>query len=202
MNKNEMAKGALRHLGVSWTVFDFDNENSQQAKVIRDQFQKSLDTVTEATEWSFANKSRDLPLVGDGVNGWLYEYALPADCLVLRNVGTKEYLLYPPNVPHQFLPSWVFNNSDSRILCNIEAAWGKYTRRVLENENVPNYFGRAVSAQLAYDIAPTLIGDKFAAIKNTLVAAIDLDIDRAIAYDSGRSPDNRQQMSSYELLYR
>lgn len=201
MNKTDIANGALRALGVTYRIFDFDNETSNQAKIIREQFQRSLDTVTEATAWSFLNKTRDLPLVGDGSFGWLYEYSLPADCLTLRQIGTQDCFVRE-DIPKQFLPAWEFNNSSARIFCNVESAYGKYTRRVMESEDVPNYFGLAVQGQLAIDIAPGLILDKFAALKNTLESTLERDINRAIAYDSGRSPNYEQQHSSYELLLR
>lgn len=199
MNKTEIANAALRSLGVSWTISDFDNSNDNHAKVIRNTFQMSLDTVTEASEWSFLTKTRDLIYTGEGSFGWLYAYTLPADCLVLRKIGTEDCFIRE-NVAREFQMPWQFNNATDKILCNIESAWGEYTRRVLQNEDVPNYFGRAVAGRVAIDVAPALIGDKFAAIKAVLEKALKDDMDRAIAYDSGRQPNNKRQVSSYELL--
>ncbi len=201
MNKTDIANGALRALGVSWRISDFDNDNANHAKVIRDAFRNSLETVNESSEWSFASKSRDLPYVGTAHSGWSFEYSLPGDCLVLRQLGSNGCFA-EANIPKQFLPAWQFNDSADRIFCDVDKAWGKYTRRLLQDEEFPNYFGRSVSAQLAYDIAPALILDRFAAIKNSLLKAIEDDMERAIAYDSGRQPDNRQQVSSYSLLLR
>jgi len=199
MNKTSIANIALLSLGVSYRIYDFDNETTNQAKVIRELFQTSLDTVTEMSDWSFANKYQALALAGDGSAGYLYEYALPGDCMVLRQIGSEDHFTRA-NIPHQFLPSWEFNNSDKRILCNVEKAWGKYTRRIMQNEDMPNYFAHGVAAQLAMNAAPGIIMDKFAAIKNTLKSDLDVALGRAIAYDSGRAPDNRPQVSSYELL--
>lgn len=199
MNKTQIANKALNNLGVSFIIFDFDNENSNHAKIIRRLFQGSLDTITEASEWSFANKHAALNYIGEGKAGFAYEYSLPADCLVLQQIGTEDHMVRA-NIPPHLLPAWEFNNSTSRILCNVDKAWGQYTRRIMEDEDVPNYFGNAVAAQLALDIAPALILDKFAAIKNTLKDALENDIGRAISYDSGRKPDYRPQVSSYELL--
>lgn len=199
MNKTQIANRTLRNLGVSWTISDFDNDNSNHAKVIRNAFQEALDTVTEATEWSFASKTRDLPYLGEGKFGWAHRYSLPGDCLVLRKIGIQEYFIQQ-NLPKQFLPTWEFDNSQSIILCNVDKAWGKYTRRVMQDEEVPSLFGIAVAGRLSLNVAPALIGDKFAAIKESLKSALDDDMDRAIAYDSGRQPYNEQQVSSYELL--
>lgn len=199
MNKTQIANKALNNLGVSFIIFDFDNDDSNHARVIRRLYQGSLDTVTEASEWSFANKYAALNFIGSGHSGFAYEYHLPSDCLVLRQIGYEDHFVRA-NIPPQFLPEWEFNNSINRILCNIDKAWGQYTRRIMEDEDVPNYFGNAVAAQLALDAAPALILDKFAAIKNTLKDALEDDIGRAISYDSGRKPDNRPQVSSYELL--
>lgn len=202
MQKTEIVNFGYGSLGVSYAVSDFDNENSKQANLARRYFQQALDTVAEANEWSFLRRTKALTLVGNNVGGYKYHYSLPSDCLVVRQIATHGQFLNKIQVPKQFYPGWAFHGNAYQIVTDVDHAHVEYTRRVMQDEEMPNHFARAVAAQFALDIAPMIILDKFQSIKARLEKDLERDINRAISYDSGRELDNSIQVSSYELFLR
>lgn len=201
MNKTEIVNFGLGALGVSYRVFDFDSENSNQAKIARQYLQRAIDTVVEANEWTFLRTIKPLALQANNVAGKLYQYGVPADCAVIRQIATEGHFL-PEYLPEQCYPSWEFFNGEYSIVADVKKAYALYTRKVMQDDQLPSYFGRAVSAQFALDVAPALVMDKFTAIKARLEADLERDIGRAISYDSGKRKDNEVFKSSYELLLR
>lgn len=202
MQKTEIVNFGYGSLGVSYAVLDFDTENSKQAMLARRYFQRSLDTVVEANTWSFLRMTKPLALLGNDVGGFKYHYNLPADCMVVRQIAKDGHFIKNIDMPHQFYPAWEFHGSAFQIVTNVDHAHAEYTRRVMQDDSMPSYFARAVSAQFALDIAPMLILDKFTVIKARLEADLERDINRAISYDSGRENDTSVQVSSYELYLR
>lgn len=189
--KQDIANLALGRLGVSLTVVDLETENSNQAKVIRRHFRMSLDTLLEAHEWGFATGFSPLPLVSENPNNnYAYEYGMPVDCLVLRLIA--ENGIYPSTKQYEYEKSkWreVYTGGGARrIYTNVNSAHGEYTVRLPEDIAFPTHFGRALSAQLALDIAPQLITNNFGKVKNELFTSAKSDITLGIAADLGREP--------------
>lgn len=203
MNKTEIVNFGFGELGVSYRVFDFDNEQSNQAKIARLYLQRSIDTIVEANKWTFLRKRAPLQLLQTLEEERAFLYQLPSDCMDIREIAEEGH--FAPSsldIPKQYRAYWEFYNSAYQIKTHVPSAHILYTRRVMQDEEMPTHFGRAVSAQFALDVGPAVILDKFTTIKSRLEATLERDIGRAISYDSGREPGDFTQVSSYELLLR
>lgn len=193
--KTDVANLALGRLGVSLSIVDLETENSNQAKIIRRHLRMSLDTLLEAHDWSFASTNQALALVQDYSNnlsasgGWRYAYSLPADCAVLREIS-RDGIFSRMNQYEDEKEKWeeYYSVTGPAIYCDIADAYGRYTVRLNDDFAFPTHFGRALAAQLSMDIAPSLITQNYAKIKDVLNTGARNDINLAIANDMGRQP--------------
>lgn len=79
---------ALVRAGVSYRVAS-PNEDSTEAAVCRSAYPLALDDVLVSVPWPFATRRASLSaLTGGERSGWTYAYALPADCLQVRDIWT------------------------------------------------------------------------------------------------------------------
>jgi len=199
--KNDIANLALGRLGVSLSVIDINVENSNQAKIIRRHFSMSLDTLLEKHPWNFASQSQALALQSDTVNALgvhVYRYALPADCLVLRQIGQEGIFSHYNQYEDEKL-RWqeIYTGSGPSIETHVAEAYGKYTTKVPDSMGFPNHFGRALAAQLSMDIAPSLITNNFGKVRDTLNSQAMVDITFGIADDLGRQPQPEDSLSPF-----
>lgn len=89
---------ALRHLGQTKGLEDFDNDETEAGDGCRIFYPQVLDEVLGAFPWPFATKFDSLTLVSDetiAVNPeWFYSYRYPIDALYIRRlIPTAEPLL-------------------------------------------------------------------------------------------------------------
>jgi hypothetical protein len=199
LNKNEVANLALGRLGVSLSIVDLDTENSTQAKIIRRHYKISLETLLERHGWNFATKYAPLLLQANDPNlGFSYQYALPADCLILREIAADG--IFPEvNLYEEQKEQWqeVYTGASPSIYSNTKNAHAKYTVKIPETMAMPNHFGRALAAQLSIDIAPSLITNNFGKVRDTLNSAAINDIHLGIAQDLGRQPLQLDSLSPF-----
>jgi hypothetical protein len=189
--KQDIANLALGHLGVTLRVNDLTNELTSQAKIIRNNFRTSLDTILAEHEWTFATGFAELALNEENpIQGYLYAYALPADCIVMRMIAMDGYFPKVKQYEKEKLKFRnIYNGSGPRLIyTDIQNAHGEYTVRMPEDAAFPPYFGRALSHQLALDIAPGLITQKYNSVKQDLMSTARMEIARGIAMDLGMEP--------------
>jgi hypothetical protein len=201
LNKNEIANLALGRLGVSISVSDFDLENSTQAKVIKRQFQSSLDTLLESHPWNFATKYEALSLISENVNPnvrYRYAYSYPAQCLVIRSLGMDGVFSHENEYTDTNI-QWeeIYTGGTPTLLTWVEDAHACFTVAINQDQQMPTHFGRALAAQLAMDIAPSLITNNFGKVRDTLYAAARSDISLGVANDLGRQPKHRDAPSPF-----
>lgn len=201
--KNDIANLALGRLGVSLQVIDLENENSIQAKVIRRHLRMSLDTLLEDHDWGFASSHQALALVTDfddisESGGWKYKYSLPADCLILREIS-RDGIFSRTSQYEDEKERWqeLYSSSGVRIYTDVPDAYGRYTVRLNDDIAFPTHFGRGLAAQLSMDIAPSLITNNFAKVKEMLNKDAKNDINAAIANDMGRQPQMESSLSPF-----
>lgn len=203
LTKNDVANLALGRLGVSLSVADIDTENSVQAKVIRRHLRMSLDTILERHPWTFANHTQALTLhEEDPSEAFKFAYDLPSDCLVLRRIA-QEGIFHQTKEYEDMKDPWkqvYTGTSTQRIWCNVYLAHGEYTVRISEDSAVPVHFGRAWAAQLSMDIAPSLITNNFAKVKQLLNSEARNEIFDQIANDLGRQTQAVDPASPFQRV--
>lgn len=189
MLKLEVANLALGRLGVSFEIVNY-NESTNQAKIVRRHFRMSLDTLLEKHDWTFTSKIAALTLSSENPEAvFRYVYNIPSDAHVIREIG-EENKLYHVERYEDYKIKWdhVYGASGPKIQTNLPDAFAKYTVRLIDDYDFPVFFGRALSAQLALDIAPSLITNNFGKVKQELLTTVYNDINAGIAYDMGRQP--------------
>lgn len=174
-----IANMALDAIGTRSTIASL-SESSAEAKAISRHWDNAVASVLRAAHWNFARKQIPLTLLQDGTNGgnpptpWLYEYAYPSDCLLLRYLQPQIQVQPVPapgtpspvaavGPPVRFiLGTDVDTNSNpiNVILTNQPQAVGIYTFR---NTNINMWDELAVQALAAYlgaRVCIALTGDK------------------------------------------
>lgn len=200
ISATEIANMSLARLGVSLTVSDIETENSNQAVVLRKMFQMSMDTVASKHGWGFLNRYQELNLhVEDPAPMYNYGYSSPSDCLMIRSLARNGNF---PKFEEQeneknIFEELVLSTGNTIIMTNVVDAWAKYTLRPNITLQVPEYFGRAVSAQLAIDAAPQLITNNYAKVASSLNNQAMKDMSDAIANDMSRTPTPRRSESTF-----
>lgn len=186
-------------LGSTHTVVDLDTENTLHVKVIRRHLQASLESILEAHPWSFATAYTELALVQEQpTNSWGFEYDYPADCMTIRRLGIEG--LFPHIEEYydqrdQFIEVDV--NSDTHIYTNVGKAHAEYTRKLDVDRGFPNHFGRAFAAQLAMDIAPSIITNNFSKVKDLFMKEARNEISKQIAVDLAKKPQTPTSESPF-----
>lgn len=194
--KNDIARLALLRLGVAqngsgWSLMDFTTENTPQARIIRQQFRDTLDYCLEYHGWDFAKKfASPALLVAAPSSGRLYAYTFPADALVIRRVGPnviidQDYDEYPDD---KYTWDEPLVGGGLQIHTNVPDARVMYTQRLSEDSVFPSHFARAMAAQLALDIAPSLITANFPAVQSKLSKGASDSLTAGVAFDMGRRP--------------
>lgn len=185
--KADVANLALGLLGSTLSISDVVLDTSAQAKVVRRHYSSSLQTLLERYAWGFAGKLQALSLLEESPEEGMYAFAYsqPSDALVILKVGAKSFL---QDTEDHLDERNIFEELGAKILTNVGDAYARYTRLIDEGEAMPNHFGRALAAQLALDIAPSIITNNFAKVKNVLVTDAERRINDGIAADLNRKP--------------
>jgi hypothetical protein len=201
LNKNEICNLALARLGVSLGVIDIATENSNQAKVIRRHYKLAFETLLEKHPWNFTTSYAVLVLQATNpIRGFKWQYALPADCLVLRQIATDGCFPHV-NLYESEKARWkeVYTGASPSIYTNVENAHAEYTVKISEDQAMPNHFGLALAAQLSMMIASQLITNNFSKVSQMLNADAKNDISLGIAEDLGRQPLAEDSPSPFHL---
>jgi hypothetical protein len=183
---------ALGMLGSTLTISNVSSDTSAQAKVIRRHFQSSLETLLERYRWGFATKIEALAKVEEAPNDGVYafSYRCPSDCLVIQKIGIESALQDAEDYQDELNKYEEFFDDAGGILIytNIDEVYARYTKNVDSSIAFPNHFGRGLAAQLALDIAPSIITNNFAKVRNVLLIDAEGKINDAIAADLNRKP--------------
>jgi len=198
----DIANLALGKLGTSLNIVDYACDTSNQAKIIRRHFKMALDLLLEKHPWSFATKYAALSLVSEDANSFYrYLYSVPNDLLIIRDIADKERFTAVERY-EDYKIRWEQEYQSSgalRVRTNLPNAWAHYTVAIPESFNFPSHFGRALAAQLALEIAPSLITNNFPKIKATLASEVMSEVNEGIANDLGRQPQRLESLSPFVL---
>lgn len=191
LTKTEVANLALGYLGVSLTISDIDTDNSNQAKIVRRNLGTSLKESLEKHPWTFATKYQALTLFENAPSsGYAYSYSVPADCLIVREIAAEKAFINDYELYEQYKIRWqeVYSSSGVKIHTDLGNAFAKYTVNINSDFGFPTHFGRYWAAQLAEDIASSLITNNYAKVKSMLMSELSQRKSSAIADDMGRQP--------------
>lgn len=194
----DLVNRALSAIGARSTVANLELEQSVEAKQGRLLYAPTRDAMLRAAHWNFARKTAALSMLkaapgtpeatGSGpwdpatmpAPPWLYEYAYPADCLLVRYVspapldagssitpplfssggGHEAPVLMGRAVP--FVVASSIDNSSLPIrvvLANARAALGTYTARIEAPELWDDGFQEALVSALASRFSVALTGN-------------------------------------------
>jgi hypothetical protein len=175
----EIANMALDATGTRSTIASL-TEGSAESNAISRQWSNAMDSVLRAAHWNFARKQVPLTLLQDGTAGgtpptpWLYEYAYPSDCLLVRYLmpmiqvnpvgvvgAVSPVAAYGP--PVKFILSTdndITGNPIPVLLTNQPQAVAVYTFRNGNTAMWDPLFVQAFAAFLGSRICIPLTGDK------------------------------------------
>lgn len=124
-------------------------ERTEAGRYCRMYFDDAVRSSLRAFDWPFARAySPGAAVVATLAPGWLYSFALPADCLRLRDIAR----------PDKRQPRHRFELIGQTIQCNVLAPVFVYTREVLDPMLWDATFIQAASYQLALQLAMPLTG--------------------------------------------
>lgn len=175
----DIANMALDLIGTRSSIASL-TEGSTESNAINRHWANAVDAVLRAAHWNFARTQKALTLLQDGTSGgavptpWLYEYAYPSDCVLMRYlmpmiqvsptsaVGTPSPVAaYGP--PVKFVLSTDFDingNPINVLLTNQPQAVGVYTFRNPNTQMWDPLFVQTMAAYLGARICLALTGDK------------------------------------------
>lgn len=185
LTKNDIVNLALGKLGQTLFVTNVDTETSNVAKVCKRYWPMSLSSVLSKHPWSIFTKQAPLSLVTTNPSAkWAYAYALPADAHVIRRLALDTLFSDRFEYLDQMFPFEAVNSASGyEIHTNVPDAHAEYTCKIPDGSLYVDHFGRAVAAQLAMDIAPSLITNNYIKMKKELLADAKADISEQIADD-------------------
>src|SRR2546425_575702 len=163
---------ALAHLADEATVLSIDPpDGSAQAKHCSRFYPVARDALLEMHEWDFATKRALLaPLMMTPPDNWQYAYALPTDCLRVREIG-DEVAAVPMHthwgpgatidIRPASMPFTVETAADGAkvLFTNAVDATIRYTARVVDSTKFSPLFVTALSYLLASYLAGPITKD-------------------------------------------
>jgi hypothetical protein len=156
-------------------------ENSNEANALNRHWQPSIEAILQAARWNFSRKQINLTVLQDATQGqpvpapWMYEYAMPSDCVQARYVMPTIYAVNSSQTvgtpaaplttapPVRFLVSTDQDSNGNQIvvlLTNQIQAQLVYTSRVVNPTLFDGSFVEALRQYLGARVCIPLTGDK------------------------------------------
>jgi hypothetical protein len=195
--RTEIANRALAVISARATIVNLDLESSSEAKQTRLIYDSTRDAMLRSAHWNFAKRTKYLTLLksapgtpenptGGEWNDqtmpappWIYEYAVPSDCLMVR------YVTPPPSAAVAGTPPVFTTGISARspvpqirtspfelasgldntlqpinvVLCNVQTAIACYTLRVTSEDLWDASFTEAMVYALGARLALPLTGN-------------------------------------------
>jgi len=161
-DKVTICNQALRHLGNSSEIQDFDSEKTKEAQACRTFYDTTLDEVLEDFDWSFARRRATLALVATDPNtDWGYAYRKPADAVAVRSLPNDAGIRIDTPATRV---SYMMGSDDTGDLIYTDQTDAEviYTKRETNPAKFPANFVAAFALLLAARIGPSVAGgDQF-----------------------------------------
>jgi hypothetical protein len=140
-------------------IQDLD-EASTEAKLCKQFYEHSRDTLLQAFPWRFARKTSSLAaLTNTKDKRWAYAYKRPTDCLKVRRVtdeGQGDYLEYGDGA---VAGGYAYDIEGTTLFCDLSPAFLDYTSRVDDVTKFPPLFVEALAWHLAVRLAMPITRD-------------------------------------------
>ncbi|MBQ8476564.1 hypothetical protein IJ531_05835, partial [bacterium] len=152
-SKAQLFNITLNILGVS-TPLENANSNDNRAILLNNYYDLARDYVLKDYDWNFASLYRKLTLCDKKTENYKFSYCYdyPNDCICARDIYDKNY-----NKTHKFMVS-ALDNNQKVILCDIQDAILRYTKRIEKEVFYPCEFSMALSYYLASLTSSVLTG--------------------------------------------
>jgi len=194
-SKIDVFNMALGHIGTSSTVAD-ELERSPERVICTRYWDTCRDALLSYKDmrWGFAEASVTLADLGSPPLGWGFRYRYPNDAVNVEGVVGATGRVEPVELTPKFEVQW---EADGRvILCDVEAAVLRYTKRVTEVERWPSSFVEAMAYRLASMIVMPLKNDP--ATRNDLLTLADQFAQIAMAASLNEGEPDNAPASIYE----
>jgi hypothetical protein len=137
------------------SIQSLDEENSVAALYCKMYYEQDRKSLLRAFPWNFALKRGRIAQLAGTPIGWAYRFALPRECIRVRQITTEGYAMdhrNPFRIPYEI--------EGADLLCNIKEPILVYT----EDKETPNdfdpLFTDAFVLRMALDLCMPLSGDK------------------------------------------
>lgn len=158
------------------------NEPSEQARLVKEQYEKCRDELLYAHPWNFATSRVELAASAtEPVFGWDYKFALPQD--VLRVYGAD----IPQDAP------WKVEGSF--FMCNYSEAKIKFIKKETDTSKYSPAFAEALATKIAADISYSLTQN--ASLKAQLMQEFLMRVREARSFDGQESQGDRVYADSW-----
>ena len=142
---------AVCNLALSWLagnrILSLDDD-SDEARHCKANYDPSRRAVLEGREWTFAVKRAQLPALAEPpLFGWTHKFLLPSDCLYTIGVYNPQHanIPAPPQTPHRI--------EEREVLANIEIIHVKYILEIIDTNRFSPLFDQCLAAHIAMNIA-------------------------------------------------
>lgn len=140
-------------------IQDLD-EASTEAKLCKQFYEHSRDTLLQVFPWRFARKTSSLAeLTNTKDKRWAYAYKRPTDCLKVRRVTDEAQLDYLPYGDGAVAGGYAYDIEGTTLFCDLSPAFLDYTCRVDDVTKFPPLFVEALAWHLAVRLAMPLTRD-------------------------------------------
>lgn len=153
ISKAQLYNITLNILGIS-TPLENANSTDNRAILLNNYYEMARDFVLKDFDWNFANKYRKLSLSNEQNENFKYEfcYDYPNDCICARDVYDKN-----TDKTYKFLITSL-DSGQKAILCDVEDAILRYTKRVDKEVFFTCEFSMALAYYLASLTSSVLVG--------------------------------------------
>lgn len=198
LTKTQIVNLALGKLGQSVEVVNIETETTTYAKIARRHFDMAVTEVLKYP-WSVLTKTAPLSLIAENPSPkWQYSYSVPTDSAAVRRLSTDSYFSQESEYEDQkiaFEPVYTVSGYD--IHTSIPFAYAEYTVRPPSAGPYMDHVGRAIAAQLAMDMAPSIITNNYIKIKDVFLREARNEISAQIAYDITLRPEPKMPDSPF-----
>lgn len=152
----DICNAALSLLGNAGDVTSINPaEGGRFAERCAREYPISRNLVLESYDWSFATRRAALALTKRDCNGWLYEYAKPANAVKIIAVLPDQDKYYEH--PQSFILETDADTDQERILTDQENAYCRYTFYCTNTNRFTEKFSQCVTLMLASRLAGNII---------------------------------------------
>ena len=167
----------IGNLALSWLAQNLMlsiDDNTNQARLIKANFQFALDSVLEEGEWSFATRRSILstPTVDAPAWGYSFYHLIPS---------TELLVIFASDRGDETDYDFDYRVEEGGLACNTDKVYIKTITSIKDTSKFTNTFNQALAARLAYDLAIPLTESQkkeatmYAIYQNKLAIALERD---------------------------